>query len=1130
MKIHLILSLLFATTLSEKKIKLEDIERDNLHVESKSISGQKQQRQQSMYAVHSDDERDDYHQSNDNHYQHGGGLGAFTTAPPPSSPSHNNYNDDVYQQQDLSQDVDYHQEPQQIEVMPKSQPTYHHHQHHQQQQLYYEPEVSVGNQYQSIQQKSVTDKYLPKNTIYIPMSQLLALYPYLASNQGSSMKNEAYLHQLASQAAQQIPIPVYRPEHNINSASVYTSPKLSYQIQPQFITYATKYPLHTQAILPSKKGVGRLYSQSSQGYTQPKELLYTQAVIAQPQTQYLQQLIYPSSLYTQMNNNAQPMYVPQQQAHSEEYTQYNQPERYHYVVDTSKNSHQNYEKSPHAINVDFTPPQSPPHRFKSDQYSISGNNDKLHYIQQHYITHSSQQPKSLLDSYIPSHIIAAKDTERASAIALTCVALATCDDSQSTADTTILKPLVKEPVDNNDDDDVSQNLSNHRINNDEEDNNNSEASPVLPPIILLDFADDSENNSTSDEKSKRTINNELGYGYLKNNLLNGKFNYYFPGGKTGTTVSIEESISPFEPKTIIEPFKSSTERPSVISSTYQPDLIEQVNQPIAQPWMATFPSSQQIFGQRTKLRKAPPNTFSYQYLSTTSQPDYNNHNMGFTTPKPFNNRYNTYTSTPGYNSKYNVVGLAPPGADYSIENPTTQRATLSDDPTVFNLPRFTIENGIKYENKIIWKYPDGRIAGNQPTSFINSYAEYSNAQSNKGINKNPTFQPALTNQNPPFINSGLNKFRNNNPAYHTASSAHQNSRHPMEPITNVHSQRPAQFPNDQESDFQPRPNGNSQAHTFDFSYQDNYGLRQRGNAAKNPVRNDQTPLRGSLKLSVDTDNPEYTYTPPARPFSITTPSSNIGAESGPATPETIAKYSTQVQKYLSKVFSNSKHDQQPQQLRQQQQQQQQQQHSSANTAELIKNDYENIFNYNPSISQYIRDPSSILKVKPTFIQAGDSLVPVIILRVDGARPIESQPSSNINLKSLLQQYISKYAGNQVSTQNFEYNDRKVSAPIDNYNLLNDLSQFTQALRRYSGNANVDPIKSSTRLTLAEHPLNYDDTRYVPKTSYDVSDSRRDVNDNLRSKNDVKGKKIQKIKNVEIINGPHIQNYHESRQS
>lgn len=51
-----------------------------------------------------------------------------------------------------------------------------------------------------------------------------------------------------------------------------------------------------------------------------------------------------------MNNNAQSMYVPQQQAHSEEYTQYNQPERYHYVVDTSKNSHQNYEKVNELLN------------------------------------------------------------------------------------------------------------------------------------------------------------------------------------------------------------------------------------------------------------------------------------------------------------------------------------------------------------------------------------------------------------------------------------------------------------------------------------------------------------------------------------------------------------------------------------------------------------------------------------------------------------------------------------------------------------------------------------------------------------------------------------------------------------
>lgn len=74
---------MFTSVIAEKKINLDDIERDNLHAESKSSSDI----QKSSYSVKPETDREDY-QSSDNNYPSGGGLGAYTTA----QPSHSNYN------------------------------------------------------------------------------------------------------------------------------------------------------------------------------------------------------------------------------------------------------------------------------------------------------------------------------------------------------------------------------------------------------------------------------------------------------------------------------------------------------------------------------------------------------------------------------------------------------------------------------------------------------------------------------------------------------------------------------------------------------------------------------------------------------------------------------------------------------------------------------------------------------------------------------------------------------------------------------------------------------------------------------------------------------------------------------
>lgn len=663
--------------------------------------------------------------------------------------------------------------------------------------------------------------------------------------------------------------------------------------------------------------------------------------------------------------------------------------------------------------------------------------------------------------------------------------LASCEDPVSTTTESTLKEkdMIDEAVD------VKEEIA-----------ESDKELPILPPIILLDFGDNNDNStsSPSDEKSKRTINNELGYGYLKNNLFNGKYNYYFPGGKTGTTVSIEESISPFEPKTIIEPYKPITERPEGTSSTYKPDSGGQVDQPIAQPWTATFPGNQPVFGQRTKLRKVPTNDYAYQgYTSTqnsnvvsytTQRPNYANHH-DFSASPAYQNQYKGFSTTASYNSRY-VGGMN------GFEPATTPRP-LSSDPSAFNLPRYTVENGIRYENKIIWKYPDGRIANPPPTSYVNSYTEFSTPQKTKINHQNGAYQSSFTHQNLPDISYSNMNFRG--PAGFQNSNAYQGAkpsgRFPSEPISNIHSQRPAQFPTDQDN-YSSRPGGNSQPQAFDFSYQNNYGLRQRGNV-KGSTRNEQN----RPKYSVDSPNPEYTY-PTDSPLRATTPSSNLYTQSGQLSPQVIQKYTPQVQKYLSKVFKDPKTEQQ----------------YSTNSEAFIKNNYENILNYNPSISQYIRDPSSILNAQPTFIQAGDSLVPVIILRVDGARPIQPQPTPNINLKALLQQYLTQYAGNKASSQNIGYDYRNEA--VDKLSPLNDLTQLTQALRRFSPNTENTPNLGNHRL--ADLPLKYDTPRYTQKTSYDTVESSQSNIDNLRYANKVR--KPQKVKSVQIIEDPRYPSY------
>ncbi|XP_034951572.1 uncharacterized protein [Chelonus insularis] len=662
-------------------------------------------------------------------------------------------------------------------------------------------------------------------------------------------------------------------------------------------------------------------------------------------------------------------------------------------------------------------------------------------------------------------------------------------------------------------------IPNHRDEYADEEDSSDKELFILPPIIAIDVGS-LENNTSPQEKSKRTIEGSLGNGYLQNSLFDGKYKYFFPGSQTGNTVTIEESISPFEPQTIIETEKPVTEK-SANGANHQlypsKPQMNVVNQPVAQPWTAPFPRNQPIFGQRTKLRKYTPSDYSQRYTTTiksniaytTVRPDFNNQNQNdFTTVNSvYSNQYSDYSTTPTYNSEY-VAGLNPPGS--SFETLTTPNP-LSDDPSLFNIPRYTVENGIKYENKIVWKYPDGRIANPPATSYINSYSQYSGPQQTK-INHQSTFQSSSNPSNSPNLRYPAENYRPTSGFKNTAYQDNKNTRYPIDQKQNIYSQKPAQFPMDQGT-FSARPGGNSQSSAFDLSYQANYGFRQRDNV-KGPNRFQENRL-SVPKYSVNSPNPEYTFPPVTQ--AETTPTPNTFAQKTQLTPETLSKYSPQAQKYLTKVLNSQKNKQ-----------------ANGNTESFIEKNYESLLNYNPSISQYIKDPSSILHATPTFIQAGDSLVPVIILRLDGARPVTPQPTPNINLKALLQQYLTQYVG-KAAGQNVNYNqdDQSKFSPIE------DLTYLTQALKRFSpsaknNNANSNHNRNLNIQSIANLPLEYETVQYnSQKTSYDTLTSTENQfsSDNpTRFKYPgLKPKLKPKVKSVQIIEDQPSSDYKEPSQ-
>lgn len=294
--------------------------------------------------------------------------------------------------------------------------------------------------------------------------------------------------------------------------------------------------------------------------------------------------------------------------------------------------------------------------------------------------------------------------------------------------------------------------------------------------------------------------------------------------------------------------------------------------------------------------------------------------------------------------------LQPNCPEPSITETTTFLPPFSD------YPKFTVENGVRYEHRIVWKYPDGKVSEEPPASYVNPYTQAS-------------------------------------PKYSAD--------------TNLFYQGPMQFPQDQETDAQ-KPTGalvtrlrnNKQSPPENAHFYHNH-------------RQQHVP-----KYDVASPNPEY----------VGSIKDSVNQQSGRIPAEIASKYSSQAQKYLGKVFSPGK----------------------VNYDD--SGSYAHLLHGNPSISQYIKNPSSILNARPTYIQAGNSLIPVIILRIDGAPPVEAPKSPSVNLKALLQQYIAQYASG--------VSDSTREANYDFGESLLELRQLADHLKQYSEQRKVGKLRDS----------------------------------------------------------------------
>ncbi|XP_034183065.1 uncharacterized protein LOC117605611 isoform X2 [Osmia lignaria lignaria] len=447
MKLFLILGLLCVGIHGEKKINLEDIERDNLRAEDVSQPGNTRS-EEPKYSPKPEIGQQQYQIQN----QYNGPPNSQVAYVTPSSVPSETYvragsyatKEQAYQQQNniLQEQIQsprYYNEYQQQSFAAKGiAPNI-----YETQQLVYQPEVNVGNQLQSTQQKTITAKYsknVNKDTVYIdiPVMHLLAYYPNLDVHNG---KNNGFLVPQFN-TREHISIPVYtsalsqkpivpaKPSYQVQYASKYNS------VAPSaFTTKITKGTAYTTPVTSKKFTNSPLtnvptYLSPDQSYAQGRQFLYTQAYIAPSQSQYVPQFVYsqPTTVYmhaTPVYSDIYartPTYVQDNalQAGSKYKPSSDQLDTGVPVADelagqvlvqqTSQSVSQNYVKDLGEPSTDLVPPQAAAQNFQSAPLLPVSSQEEESVPDQNHVGLS--EPRSLLDSYVPSKLIAAQDSAR----------------------------------------------------------------------------------------------------------------------------------------------------------------------------------------------------------------------------------------------------------------------------------------------------------------------------------------------------------------------------------------------------------------------------------------------------------------------------------------------------------------------------------------------------------------------------------------------------------------------------------------------------------------------------------------------------------------------------------------------
>ncbi|XP_063977357.1 uncharacterized protein LOC135162636 [Diachasmimorpha longicaudata] len=396
MKAIIIVCLLVPLSLGEKKNNLEDIEKDNLHTENHSHS--------SLLKPESDNGDVQYpHQYSNNH----AGLGRYAII----ASNHVEYNgqtdgynnvdngDSDIRYQVNTEDVapstlqpadGYGDSAPQIGVVPKMPGEADYQQHH----LYDWSRAVADDQYRGI--KTTTSGYpVPalREAVYIPASQLLAYSRNFWLNQVALPKNLGLLQHFSTQAIEKSPATVYKP-----------APGQSAHSAPKYIGYQSAIDPHPEEILPSKV----LLTQSQIEYL--RQISSKQANSFSDQTE-----VNHATSYGGAPVYGQGQAVSYSQGQLGHLSNYDQPKKLQYGMRVTKpvyrtqsvhNDEQRHLKISNPPRQDLAVPPVPDS--SSDLHS-GGDGHQLN-VQQH-IDHVSE-PKSLLGSYIPSHIIAAQDAAR----------------------------------------------------------------------------------------------------------------------------------------------------------------------------------------------------------------------------------------------------------------------------------------------------------------------------------------------------------------------------------------------------------------------------------------------------------------------------------------------------------------------------------------------------------------------------------------------------------------------------------------------------------------------------------------------------------------------------------------------